>query len=165
MATELIYRTLRSIDNPVGDGRHDRATWQSPLFKRRIPAGFVFALSEDGSIRDLSYSPPERVLTGDRANDLKKLLVSVAGPPLAGDLEEEEESFDAVINAHGGPEAATKAMCAALNLTPSQLAAFLRDTVGKQAATLAPAPEAKERTGKVKRGVSAKLEDGAEKAA
>jgi hypothetical protein len=139
---ELIYRTLKSIDNPVGDGRHNRADWQSSLLKSRIPAGFTFAITDDGTIRDLSYSPPERVLSGDRAAELRKHLIAVAGPPLQGDVEE-EETLETVIEAHGGDKEAMLAMCKALNLTPGQLKSFLAEAVR--------AKPAKETTGKVKR--------------
>jgi hypothetical protein len=125
---DMIYRTLKTIKNPVGDGRHDRASWQTPLKQSKIPAGFVFAISDDGTIRDLSVTDPDRTVTGAMAVELRKQIMAVAGPPLGGEVEEEAETVESVIAAVGAEKAA-QAIAAGLGLSPAELKTFLLASV------------------------------------
>jgi hypothetical protein len=125
---EMIYRTLKTIKNPVGDGRHDRANWQTPLKQSKIPAGFIFAISDDGTIRDLTVTDPDRTISGQMAVDLRKHIMAVAGPPLGGEVEAEEETVEDVIAAVGAEKAA-QAIAKGLNLSPAELKTFLLASV------------------------------------
>jgi hypothetical protein len=118
----MIYRTTRSIDNPIGDGRHDRAKWQTALRKSSIPAGFVFAVNEDGSIEDRNTTPDDRRVKASEAEPLRKALLAVAGPALGGEVEHEETVEEVVESL---PPGAVAEILKALKISPKELRARL----------------------------------------
>lgn len=92
----VIYQTMRSVSNPIGDGRHNRSNTASPLTKNIIPAGFVFAINEDGSIEDRS-KPVETCPANRKGIDaLRQQLMSVATAPLQV-VEPEVETVESIV--------------------------------------------------------------------
>lgn len=113
-----IYQTKSRIDNPVGDGRHNRAEWQSYLAKNFIPAGFVFGIDEEGNIHDRNVSQKVLPVSTPEAEKLREALMEVATAPLeAVDLSEPSpvEAMVQVLSSTLTPEQLIEAMQVALD--------------------------------------------------
>lgn len=117
----VIYQTMRAIKNPIGDGRHNRSNTASALIKSVVPAGFVFALNEDGSIEDRSRAVDVCPANRKGAPDLRAVLMAVATAPLQ-EVEPEEESIESLV-AERPDEAIT--ILKRLGLTPEKIRAAL----------------------------------------
>jgi hypothetical protein len=118
----VLYMTTKAIENPIGDGRHNRAAWRSPLDQTRVPAGFVFALDDEGNIED--RSKPVYQVASKRGKPLRERLMEVASAPLSSPTVVEEETVEDVLREAGG-ERAIPEVLKALSVTPSQLRALL----------------------------------------
>lgn len=126
----VIYQTMRSVSNPIGDGRHNRSNTASPLVKNVIPAGFVFAINEDGSIEDRS-KPVETCPANRKGVDsLRQQLMSVATAPLQI-VEPEVETIDSIVAER--PDVAVDVL-KRLGVTPEKLRALLSAGVSGEAA-------------------------------
>ena len=118
----VLFTTTKSITNPIGDGRHNRAPYRSDLEKNVIPAGFVFALDESGNIEDRSR--PYAVIDAEKGAVLREALMSVASEPLQGPPPQVEESIEQVLATMPGKDA-TALVLKALGLNGAQLRALL----------------------------------------
>lgn len=133
----LIYQTMKSIENPIGDGRYNRSSERSPLEKNTIPAGFVFAIADDGSIEDRSRAVFTIPVARKGSSELAKKLAAVATAPL-DPVPEEEETFESVLaSVPGGAEAAVSLVLKQLNISPKDLRARLMSE-GRPASTSVP---------------------------
>lgn len=139
MAT-IVYQTTKAVENPIGDGRHNRAKWRSSLEKSEIPAGFVFAVTDDGDIEDRSKATA--TVTGEKATQLRTLLLSVATEPLAGSLNPtqavKQESIEEALSSLG-PDAALRAL-KKLGVTVADLKAAAQAEPGAVQRAVAPGP-------------------------
>lgn len=118
-----IFRTTKSIANPVGDGRHNRAEWQTALKKTHIPAGFVFALNEDGSVEDRSRSVEEDRM---KNRQLREALMAVAGPELGGEIQDNVTIETVIAATPGGADQAVAALMNHFGLTASEFHSLLK---------------------------------------
>jgi len=123
MKNVTIYVTTKAVRNPQGDGRHNRANWRSPLDKTEIPAGFVFALDDEGNIEDRSV--PVATLSAKKGAALRAELLKVASAPLGteSDIITEPETVADVLE--GADSGAVAQVMEALNLTPAELRRLL----------------------------------------
>ena len=129
----VLYCTTKAIENPVGDGRHNRAPYRSDLEKNTIPAGFVFALDEEGNIEDRSR--PFEVVPAAKGALLREALMAVATEPLQGPPPApEEETVDAVLATLPASKDVTTLVLKALGLNGAQLRALLQAGVSAQEA-------------------------------
>lgn len=123
----VLYTLLETIDNPVGDGRHNRAPYRSDLEKNTIPRGFVFAVDEEGNIEDRSR--PYHILRGKEAEALRDKLLATASAPLKGPPPVVEESIEDVLKTLPGKDA-TAVVLKALGLNGPQLRQLLAEAQG-----------------------------------
>ena len=128
----ILYTTTKTITNPIGDGRHNRAPWRSSLHKNSIPAGFVFGVAEDGSIEDRSR--PFEVIGAEEAQALRDALLSVAGEPMKAVEPEVEETVEDVLAALPTNVNPTAEIIRALGIPPKQLRAMLLGSRGQEQA-------------------------------
>jgi hypothetical protein len=113
-----IYQTIKPIENPMGDGRHNRAKWRSPLDQTRIPAGFIFGVDDEGNIYD--HSTPTQVLQAKRKGtaELRQMLISVAGSTMEP-VEPPPPTIEDVIAE--APKDAVPELLKKLGMSPEQL--------------------------------------------
>lgn len=116
----LVYRTTKAIDNPVGDGRHNRAAWRPEFDKNSVAAGTLFAMDSEGNLYELSRAV--RVISAAKAPLLRDRLMAVATDPLQYDFQE-EETVEAVAETLGGANAVLAKLCESLGVTPDKLRA------------------------------------------
>lgn len=123
------YRTSTEIDNPLGDGRHNRAQWRSYLDKNKIPAGWVFGVDEFGNVYD--HSAALKVISKKEATALMPTLMAVAGEPVGGFPT--EDTIDTVLSTMD-PATVARALIETLNLSAQDL----RDLLLTQGVTADP---------------------------
>jgi hypothetical protein len=132
------YQTIKPIDNPFGDGRHNRANWRSPLDQTRIPAGFIFGLDDEGNIFD--HSQPAQVFQSKRKGsaELRSALLSVVGTTMEPVDPPPPTIEDVLAEA---PKAAIPDLLKRLGMTPEQLRKALSgDASASPAVTARAAP-------------------------
>lgn len=125
----VIYRTTRRVENPIGDGRHNRAQWRSELDKTTVAPGFIFGVDEAGNIFD--YNTATHSIPSNRAADLRMAMLAVASPPLAGDVEVEETVESVLASIPGGASEAVTGILNSLGISPKALRELLAKNEAK----------------------------------
>lgn len=101
--TALVYRTTKAIENPIGDGRHNRADWRPEFDRNRVAAGTLYAIDQaDGTLYELSRSCRVIPQTAKSAL-LRDALLAVSTAPL--EAVKEEMTIEAAAEAMGGTNA------------------------------------------------------------
>lgn len=130
MQTRTIYMTTKTIKNPLGDGRHDKASWRSVFEQSTIPAGTVFGVTDDGTISD--HSIPKFEIAARLAGSLRDLLLQNCTKPLGfGEPPPPAEpaTVKDAIAMFGGPEVVAEALCDALGIKPGDLRELMTKVV------------------------------------